>query len=199
MEWDESTARYILNDEPIDEDTLIGLLDEIIDNAIATYLATLAGMYEAGFNPDAWYQYTVEELIANYSYTYMLGRGGREQMTTDDWAAVAGAVAYQIGYLDNFYAEVLGMSQAAVQARSALYLGAMRIPFFEGLSEAVLRSGAYTQELWDLDFDAEHCVDCVAYAAEGWQALGRWTGVGVYPGSGHTECLGNCRCTIRFR
>lgn len=197
--WDATTATYYLDGEPIDNDTLIALLDEVIDNAIATYVATLAGMYDAGFDADAWYEYTYGEIVANYAYVYMLGRGGSAQMASDDWAAVAGAVAYQLDYLDNFYADVANMSQSAVAARTALYLGAMRDTFFAGQYAAVLNSGNYSEETWILDPVAEHCPDCVVYAADGWQPLGTWTARGIFPGSGHTECLGNCRCRLEFR
>lgn len=199
VEWNEETAQYEIDGEPIDQETIVALMDEVVDNAIATFFAFMAGYSDETFDRQRWYDYVLEVVTHTFIYTYLLGRGGLNAMSQEDYDEIAAMVAFQVSYLDNFYQESVELSLAAIQARSALYFGAARIAFFTGLAAAVLSSGAYTEESWILDPLAEHCVDCVAFAAEGWQAIGRWSGTGVYPGSGHTECLGGCRCRLVYR
>ena len=42
---------------------------------------------------------------------------------------------------------------------------------------------------------AEHCPDCISFAAEGWQPIGHFP----TPCDGSTQCLVNCQCHKEYR
>ena len=54
----------------------------------------------------AWREAMRQEIKDNYITQYLLGIGGREMMTAEDWGSVGGMIADQYRYLEGFYAEV---------------------------------------------------------------------------------------------
>ncbi|HCB13617.1 MAG TPA: hypothetical protein DEP36_08655, partial [Gammaproteobacteria bacterium] len=87
----------------------------------------------------------------------------------------------------------LGGSQIAARAR--LYVNASGAAYEYGKLAAVIASGNFTEEFWQLG-DAEHCADCESLNSQGWVKIGT---LGTVPRAGATECLVNCQCEIRYR
>lgn len=135
------------------------------------------------------------ELKSTYIQQYLLGIGGREQMTPEDWGSVGGMLHEQYRHVADFVQEVAAgnLSEAQIQARVRMYTNSSR-EAFERAHGRIADKAGMTEELWVLGV-AEHCPDCMDYAAEGWQPLGHFPA----PGEGATQCLTNCQCHKAYR
>jgi hypothetical protein len=135
-----------------------------------------------------------QELKEAYIRQYVVGRGGREQMTSSDWGRVGGMLRDQYRHLDAFVDDMGTLSEGQIASRARMYINSQR-EAFERSNSAVQLDAGKTQELWVLGA-AEHCDDCVALAAMGWTEIG---GHGTVPGAGDTACLTNCQCHLEYR
>lgn len=152
----------------------------------------------------AWREAMRQEIKDNYITQYLLGIGGREMMTAEDWGSVGGMIADQYRYLEGFYAEVASgkLSRGQIDARSRMYINSSREAYERALARASARRGK-RQQRWMLS-PAEHCEDCVALAGEGWKPVTEpfvspSTGQIAIPGNGATQCLTNCKCHVEYR
>jgi hypothetical protein len=121
---------------------------------------------------------------------YVLGRGGLEQMTDNDWIVVQNLTDAQYRYLQGFGAAIAegGLSPAMIQARAGQYADAAR-PALGTARQVAVELAGYKQERW-VRTASESCLDCIAFDGMGWQALGYFP----IPGAGRTRCLTHCRC-----
>lgn len=136
-----------------------------------------------------------QELKEEYIRQYLLGIGGRAQMTPQDWGSIGGMLADQYRYLDRFVDEIASgeVPPGSLLLRVRMYANSAR----EAYERAHLKNAAalnMVEEQWVLG-DAEHCPDCVAFAGMGWQPIGTFP----FPGEGATECLTNCKCHKIYR
>jgi hypothetical protein len=77
-----------------------------------------------------------------------------------------------------------------IKQRASLYVGKMR----GTASEAWVKAGPQDEPIKWVMLALEHCTDCPEMAAlSPWEPGDLW----AYPGSGDTECLGNCKCVLR--
>lgn len=112
-------------------------------------------------SPADWQARMRREIKDAYVQQYMLGRGGRAQMTQADWGSVGGSLSEQYRHLDrkqnNFYGQVQtgDMSADAIAARSRMYMNSAREAYERGQARR-LRGSAYDEVRWVLG-DAEHC------------------------------------------
>jgi hypothetical protein len=92
----------------------------------------------------------------------------------------------------------LGKSRPAtwegVEFRLGNYLAAPVYSWYNfGEMENKRRTG-FKQARRILDPGAKHCRDCIAWAEDGWQAMG------ILPAPGERcQCLFNCRCSLEYR
>lgn len=137
------------------------------------------------------------QIKEEYIRQYLLGRGGRAQMTAEDWGSIGGQLASQYRYLDNFAAEIAAgnLSEKQIAARAELYLRSAHRAFESAWSRA---NRGLEEVRWNLTA-AEHCSDCLDFAGFGWQKVADDPFGGAYPGSGDTACLSNCRCYLSYR
>jgi hypothetical protein len=136
-----------------------------------------------------------QELKEEYIRQYLLGIGGRAQMTPADWGSIGGMLADQYRYLDRFVVEISSgtIPPGSLLLRVRMYANSAR----EAYERAHLKNAnalGMVEENWVLG-DAEHCSDCVAFAGMGWQPIGTFP----FPGEGATECLTNCKCHKIYR
>lgn len=77
------------------------------------------------------------ELRSGYSTQYMLARGGRQQMTNQDWGRVGNMLRGQYGYLDGFVADISNGryddSPGGASARASLYASSMTQSYERGV------------------------------------------------------------------
>jgi hypothetical protein len=88
--------------------------------------------------------------------------------------------------------EACNLTEAQIRARENMNDNSAR----EGTSgrRAQRQGVGMTEKKWELGA-AEHCDDCVAYAAMGWQPFGTFP----TPGAGDTRCMTNCKCHIIYQ
>lgn len=125
---------------------------------------------------------------------YLIGRGGVQQMTSQDYGSLGGVIADQYRYLDGFAREIADglLSERQIVARSRMYLRSTREAFERAMARTRglpampaypgdASTACYTncQCHWDYHYlpsrrrwectwmlgEAEHCEDCVANAA----------------------------------
>lgn len=136
-----------------------------------------------------------QELKEEYIRQFLLGIGGRAQMTPQDWGSIGGMLADQYRYLDRFVDEIASgeVPPGSLLLRVRMYANSAR----EAYERAHLKN-AYAlnmaEEQWVLGV-AEHCPDCLEFADMGWQPIGTFP----FPGEGATECLTNCQCHKLYR
>ena len=166
----------------------------------------LAEMVTGGtIDPQSWYTAMREEIKSNYISQYLVGIGGRGQMTQADWGSVGGMIADQYRYLDGFRDEIEAgtLSLEQINFRSGMYINSSR----EGYERARFRTArgrGFTQYWWLNDPGAATCEDCIFLDGLGWvpideELVSPSTGKGTLPGMGDTICLTNCHCEIQYR
>jgi len=114
--------------------------------------------------PGDFYSLMAREVKGEYLRQYMLGRGGRAQMTQADWGSIGGMLKEQYNpYLKNFVNEIAQgrLSEGQIRARARMYINSAR--------EAFERANARARSDGQLELPA-------------------------YPADGQTVCLTNCNC-----
>ena len=130
------------------------------------------------------------EILDLHRTQYIIGRGGRAQMTFRDWGRL-GADLRHMHYpaLDQFALDIANGNRSAAQIHSQarLYANSSNKQFWRGRTEAKLAAG-FTAERRLLQ-PGESCDDCKMYDAMGWVAIGSTPDPGE-----ETQCQSNCNC-----
>ena len=139
--------------------------------------------------PD-WQQRMAQELKDSWRVNLMVGRGGYDATGFDDYGRMGGRLRWQYHFLNGFAQEIEAgqITEAQIRARATMYAQASTTAYHDGL-QAAKRAAGMTTERWVMT-PAEHCEDCIAFEAMGWQRIGAFP----TPGDGHTRCLMNCKC-----
>ena len=156
---------------------------------------------DGGLSIKDWTQMVRQELKLEHIRQYVLGRGGREQMTPSDWGQVGNLLKKQYKFLDGFAKALQNGTSIGGRAlvRAAMYPGAARAAYERGNRAAQLqKSNPPAEVLWGLG-NAEHCPKCVEFNAMGWVPIEDDPYDGAYPGSGDTPCLTHCQCELQYR
>ncbi len=189
--WLNGSARFL------SRDSVMAWVEQLID-AGGGAADTLANLIAGGkLNATDWLDRMRESIKDAYIQQYLLGIGGRNQMTPSDWGSVGGMLKEQYGWLKGFYEEVLSgnLSEAQIAMRARMYMNSAREAYERALAKTAGKAGM-DQELWKTGFvRTEHCEDCLGYEAEGWQEMGYFP----TPGDGNTVCLTNCKCSKHYR
>jgi hypothetical protein len=141
-----------------------------------------------------WQHGMQEEIKLTQLGSQALLRGGWAQLTEADYAAVEGRILEQYRYLQNFTNKLrdgLMRTDGNFMNYARLYPASARVGYHADES-VLVREAGYTEEL-NVLHPAEHCADCI-YAS----GLG-WVPIGTNPPIGSRQCLGNDRCTMRYR
>lgn len=203
-QWSRSTNRYrdTITGKFVSRTTVLGWVADSLGgskNAVTT-LAEMADPDNPVLSPGDWRNAMREQVKGEYIRQYMLGRGGRDQMTQRDWGNCGFMIKEQYQYLENFLAEVEAgeLSMAQLRARSQMYINSAREAYERAQAEVAGEMGM-TEVKWNLTPAAESCDDCVAYDAMGWQSIADDPYVGCTPGSGCSQCGSNCQCFLEYR
>lgn len=167
-------------------------------NDSADHARAMAGaLAERDISLGQWERNMREQIKEEYIRQYLLGRGGRDLMTAQDWGSVGGSLKEQFTWLSQFSAEIATgeLSEKQIAARSAMYLHSSR----EAFERARKRAQPDVSEVQWNTTAAESCIDCIAFANMGWQSVADDPYSGAIPGSAATRCLTNCRCWLGYR
>jgi len=134
-----------------------------------------------------------EQIKRSYISEYLLAKGGRQNMTQEDWGRLGGLLQNQYRYLDRFAQDINAgkMSEAQIEQRAQLYIKSSRqayergqvavrgmppLPAYPGDGSTVCVTNCQCH--WDITEAedewraywtlgaAEHCPDCMQRAGE---------------------------------
>lgn len=138
-----------------------------------------------------------EEIKGEYIRQYLLGIGGRDQMTQSDWGKLGNMIKEQYKFLKGFEKDLTTqeMTEAQMTARADMYINSAR-EAFESAREKNAGALGMTEMLWVIDPAKENCDDCLGYAAMGWVSP---DAIPTRPGKGDTACKTACGCSVAWR
>lgn len=188
------SASYTTDGAALSSADLLDVLTTRIADAASTNTSLTSSLISGSIDVATWREAVAVELRRATWQSYALGRGGWDQISTADRAAMTARMKDEFTYLRDFASAIASgdLSEAEIQARIAMYAEHLRAPYYEGLRQANDNAGM-TQERRVLNA-AEHCSDCEGYAGEGWQDIGYFPA----PGDG-SQCLSNCQCEMEFQ
>lgn len=173
--------------------TTSGPLTRLVE-AVSGVVTDFAAAWEMTLDTAAWYEGMTRTIIRSHIQATIAGKGGLLRTGISDWRRVAGQIQQELTYLRTFAIAVAagGLTAAQIAARSALYSNHAQVSYWSALDAGQKQRG-FTQERRVLGA-AEHCPDCVGYAAQGWVPIGTLPA----PGDG-SVCRANCKCTKEYR
>ena len=140
-----------------------------------------------------------------YIRQYLSAIGGRARMTQSDFGIIGRMLRDQYAYLDGFAGAMDGMSEAAIRARMNMYINSA-VQANERANAQLAQQWGADEVFWDVDEAAENCDTCLRRGSDGWVKIGdgglyydALDGIETVPGAGDSECLTNCRCTLKYR
>jgi len=151
--WNESSHRYHDTDTGrfMARTEVLGYVEASLEAAKIAPAAVLeGGVHSAGtdmlsnlvandlLSPRDWHEQMREQVKREVLRQYMLGKGGRAQMTAEDWGSCGGIIADQYRYLKDFarLVEEGALSEGQIKARAAMYVNSAREGFERGQARA---------------------------------------------------------------
>jgi hypothetical protein len=143
---------------------------------------------------DQWQGSIREAIKAAHIQAAIIGHGGRGNMGSAEYGRVGQRLRSEYAYLQNFASDLLGrrISASMALARIGLYAESVRGSYWLG-TELRQQGQGYSLMRRILDDQAQHCADCLAFAARGTVPIGSVP----LPGQ-RCECGARCRCTVRY-
>lgn len=193
--WDLLRRQYIT---PKNKPVAPVVVDQIRERRIEqvkTDLDTIGQLLVDGkISLDTWQDETARALRKLHIEQAILARGGSDRMTKADYLAVGRNLKEEYKYLRNFAQELADgkITEAEFKARLKLYAGRSRRSYAV-MERQNYKDDGYVYMQRFLDRIAVHCQECVRYAAEGVQPIGK-----LPLPTEQCRCGGNCKCTVRY-
>lgn len=144
---------------------------------------------------EEWEYWMREHIRTLHNIAGMAASGGRDNMSPALWAFAGFLVLQQFGFLSGFARDIATNPEQWLNGRA---ISRMRLYLYaewgtmEGFINQQRQAQGYTEERRVLG-QADHCPDCIAYAAQGWQPIG------TLPRIGDSVCVTNCQCIFEYR
>lgn len=168
---------------------------DLVADAASDRMGVLTARLTAGTITLAeWQTEAMAVIKVSHVASAVVAHGGREHMTASDWGWLGQRIKTEYRYLREFANQIEAaeaISPAQIAARLKLYGQASRTTF-EAMRARDDRARGFNEERSILH-PADHCSQCVAQAALGWQPIGSLIPIG------RRECVSNCRCTMTRR
>ena len=193
--WDDSVKRYRSPETGrfVGIDEMNGLRTEFMESQ-KRLMEGATVTFDAGTIDSRTYERRVKEILKQtYIDNYVMGAGGRNNMTQKDWGSVGGMLAEQYNYLNPFLAQISRgeLSQAQIIARLKMYINSaseafwrafardvpIDLPHYPGDGSTACLTNCQCR--WDIQFvpgvgyncywilgEAENCDDCIARTKE---------------------------------
>lgn len=144
---------------------------------------------------DQWQGSVREAIKSAHIQAAIIGHGGREGMGSAEYGRIGQRLRAEYAYLQQFAADLMAgrISGAMALARVQLYGESIRGSYWEGTSIRQEQQG-YSLMRRILDPQANHCQDCLDYAARGLVPLGSVP----LPGQ-RCACRARCRCSVEYK
>lgn len=195
-QWDPSTARFRdpVSGRYVARTEVTAIVDQIILKSQAR-ITTVSENFRAGrLTLAEWQAEMRQEIKRVHLATEAMVRGGWDQLGPSDYGRVGARVKEQYAYLSDFTQQLMDGSirtDGSFMARARLYAASVRASLHESMTEVVMAAG-YTEER-NVLHPAEHCAECLDQSAAGYVPLGTLVPIGA------RQCLGNDKCTMRYR
>lgn len=195
-EWAPKARRYRdpVTGRFVSRDTIRQGLDDLILRSQNRITAISDALRNGKIDLAEWQIGMREEIKRTQLGAQALLRGGWAQLTEADLASVSLRIQTQFEYLHDFTIKLRDgqmRTDGNFMNYARLYPASARVGYHEDESELMRESG-YTEELNVLN-PAEHCADCIRASSFGWVRIR--TNIPI----GSRKCLGNDRCTMRYR
>lgn len=173
-------------------------VEKLVDGRIGKLEAKLKQftrmLNDGSISLDQWQGSVREAIKAAHIQAAIIGHGGRGNMGSAEYGRIGQRLRAEYAYLQNFASDLLGrrISAPMAMARIGLYAESVRGSYWLG-SELRQQEQGYSLMRRILDDQAQHCADCLAFAARGIVPIGSVP----LPGQ-RCECGARCRCTVRY-
>lgn len=139
--WDDSVQRYRSPETGrfVGVDDMNALRVEFM-NSQKQRMEGVTNVYASGTIDSLTYERQVKEILKQtYIDNYVMGAGGRNNMTQADWGSVGGMIHEQYNYLNPFLAQIERgeLSQAQIEARLRMYINSASEAFWRGLARDI--------------------------------------------------------------
>jgi hypothetical protein len=178
---------------------VMDLLDAQISTAERRMGELTTALYEQRLSPIAYQSIMRDEMRRLHLQNAALGAGGIDKLDSAAYGRTGALLRDDYRRMTNLANGIANGEVTLPQALNRIqgYAGSARINFLaterEANRQAAHLRGVQIEERRRLGV-AEHCVDCVGYAALDWQPLGALP----LPGQA-SECGTHCRCTLERR
>ncbi len=188
--YDKHWGQYIqASGSTVPEEALLKISNQITNFAGDGFKYSTEYLLKGKMDLVGWQKEMAQGIKDAYIVNGQLGKGGKLQMTFSDYGKLGAQIKQEYRHLTKFAEDIAGgkLSEAQINARVALYAESTKKAYWIGKTSAMNVAG-FDMERRVMS-PAEHCDDCVGYAALGWQPIGSLP----EPGSG-SVCGGNCKC-----
>lgn len=193
--YDPRTGRYrAANGRFLSGATVEAIVDGRISRTKADLRSLTASLAEERISLEQWQTEVRAELKRAHIQAALVGNGGRQGMDAAAWGRVGWRLREEYRYLEGFAKDLLEqrVSLPMALARMGLYADSVRGSYWTGTTIRQEKQG-YSLMRRILDSQAQHCQDCLDYAAAGMVVLGALP----LPGQ-RCACRSRCRCTVRY-
>jgi hypothetical protein len=193
--YDQKSGRY--RDERgrfLSEKSVQALVDGRIDKLDAQLRRFTRMLADGSITLDQWQGSVREAIKAAHLQAAIIGHGGRDGMGSAEYGRVGQRLRQEYAFLQGFARDLLDqrISTPMALARVGLYAESVRGSFWEGASIRKEQQG-FSLMRRILDPMAQHCSDCLAFAARGIVPIGSVP----LPGQ-RCACRARCRCSVRY-
>lgn len=170
------------------------LVDSRIDRLEQSLRRFTTMLADGSITLEQWQGSVREAIKAAHIQAAIIGKGGRAGMTNADYGKVGQRLRQEYAYLQGFVKALMEgqVSVPMALARIGLYARSVKGSFWEG-GQLRQQEQGYGLMQRILDPLAQHCNDCLAYAARGIVPIGSLP----LPGQ-RCECRARCRCSVRY-
>jgi hypothetical protein len=170
------------------------LVDSRIDQLEANLRRYTRMLADGNLTLDQW-QGSVREAIKNaHIQAALIGYGGKDEMGPAEYGRIGQRLRAEYTYLQGFARDLLDgrISNPMALARVGLYAQSVRGSYWQG-TELRQQQQGFSLMKRKLDGQAQHCQDCLDYAARGIVPIGTLP----LPGQ-RCACRARCRCSIEY-
>lgn len=192
--WNPDNIKFVTAEGELEDDIVRALVDDYLDDLEGVLGRITRDLIDGEITLKQWQEAMARRIKDAYSQLGAMGKGGRNNLTRSDWGRIGGRVRYQLNRLDKFAGEIAAgeLSPAQIKFRAEMYARAPGTSYWDSVTAAAEES-KYTEMRRYLR-PAEHCVDCIDYAARGWQPIGS-----LPMPKTESRCMTNCKCVVKFR
>ena len=170
------------------------LVDARIDKLQTSLQSYTKMLVDGSITIDQWQASMREAIKDAHIQAAVVGYGGKNEMGSGEYGRIGQRLREEYAYLQNFAKDLLEqrVSGPMATARASLYAKSVRGSYWQG-SELRQQQQGFSMMRRILDEQAQHCQDCLDYAARGIVSIGSLP----LPGR-RCECGARCRCSVRY-